>query len=412
MARSRLVVSPAASLIRSNRWPVLCMGVIFLAFPVAAPAETVTFPVSGFANLYQQTDPVTRTSLSIDPVLVPLARLCAAQQIEISAAGCVRDFGPLCTGPDGNPPRLYLGLPEYSLIGRWSTSPDVLNNSTVASDPFLVGSSATLTAPAQPGIYYLFLAENDGAFDDNSGAYTVTATWVQAVDGDADGFPSCDDCDDGDASIHPGAGEVCNSIDDNCNDQIDEGFDLDADGLTSCGGDCDDTRITVYPIAPQICDGLNNNCADPAWPTAPPNEVDADADGFPICAGDCDDARTTVHPGAPQLCDGINNNCGDPSWPAAPPDEADEDGDVFRICGGDCNDANPAIYPGSPEICNGIDDDCDGGLDEGCSCTMPPVGLASWWPGEDSANDISDSNDGTLQWLHLRPWRCAMGFRV
>jgi len=33
----------------------------------------------------------------------------------------------------------------------------------------------------------------------------------------------------------------------------------------------------------------------------------------------------------------------------------------------------------------------------GPSCVAPPAGLASWWPGQDSAEDVQGSNEGTLQ---------------
>ena len=45
-----------------------------------------------------------------------------------------------------------------------------------------------------------------------------------ATDADGDGYRWCDECDDGNAAVHPGAAEICgNGIDDNCNGQIDEG---------------------------------------------------------------------------------------------------------------------------------------------------------------------------------------------
>ncbi|MBI5536063.1 MAG: putative metal-binding motif-containing protein [Deltaproteobacteria bacterium] len=46
--------------------------------------------------------------------------------------------------------------------------------------------------------------------------YTIT-------DGDNDTYPDGPDCNDANASIHPGATEQCNSVDDNCDGVIDEG---------------------------------------------------------------------------------------------------------------------------------------------------------------------------------------------
>ncbi|HEX6851987.1 MAG TPA: MopE-related protein [Candidatus Polarisedimenticolaceae bacterium] len=79
-------------------------------------------------------------------------------------------------------------------------------------------------------------------------------------DADGDGFgdsgdslPSCDgsirpgyvsapaDCDDGDASVHPGANEVCNGRDDNCGGGVDEtaaGVDVDADLVAGACDNC------------------------------------------------------------------------------------------------------------------------------------------------------------------------------
>lgn len=61
-------------------------------------------------------------------------------------------------------------------------------------------------------------------------------------------------------------------------------------GLILDGTDCDDTAAAVYPGAAQVCDGLNNDCDDAGWPgLAGTNEFDNDTDGFSVCGGDCDD---------------------------------------------------------------------------------------------------------------------------
>jgi hypothetical protein len=63
------------------------------------------------------------------------------------------------------------------LIGQWGTSPTGLTTTTTASPPFVVGASIVLTAPSSSGEYFLYLAENDGNFSDNGGAFSVTATF-------------------------------------------------------------------------------------------------------------------------------------------------------------------------------------------------------------------------------------------
>ena len=68
---------------------------------------------------------------------------------------------------------------------------------------------------------------------------------ADTTDADGDGVPWCNDCDDNNAVVHPGAPEICgNHIDDNCNGLIDENCpatdggttDASADGGTADGG--------------------------------------------------------------------------------------------------------------------------------------------------------------------------------
>ncbi len=240
------------------------------------------------------------------------------------------------------------------------------------------------------------------------------------VDADGDGFPAAEDCDDTDASVHPGATEECNGVDDDCNDQIDEGvetrFHADADGdtygdasafVSACSApegyveddtDCDDADADIHPDAPERCDGVDQDCDGEidedvltVW------FADADGDGFGDAAApldscdptggyvadatDCDDTDDASHPGAAEVCDEADNDCdGDTDEGVTDTYWADVDGDGFgdasvtvEACSqpsgfattpGDCDDTDFDTFPGAPELCDGADDDCDGDIDE------------------------------------------------
>ena len=74
------------------------------------------------------------------------------------------------------------------------------------------------------------------------------------------------DCDDTAVDVNPGAVEVCNAVDDNCDAAVDEGFDADGDGYSICGGDCNDALAAINPGAAEVCDGIDNNCDGTADP--------------------------------------------------------------------------------------------------------------------------------------------------
>jgi len=59
-------------------------------------------------------------------------------------------------------------------------------------------------------------------------------------------FEECDD----DSTVNPGVTEICDGIDNNCDGDIDEGFDQDNDGFTTCQGDCDDDDDQIFPFSP------------------------------------------------------------------------------------------------------------------------------------------------------------------
>ena len=162
------------------------------------------------------------------------------------------------------------------------------------------------------------------------------------------------DCNDGDASVNPGATEVCNGVDDNCDGNIDEGvettFYADADG-----------------------DGYGDAGSSVSACSAP--------EGYVGDNTDCNDADAAVNLGMTEVCNGVDDNCDgniDEGVTTTSYNDADLDGfgdagmsntgctipEGYILDNTDCNDASASIYPGAIEVCgNGIDDDCDGAID-------------------------------------------------
>ncbi|MCB9549607.1 MAG: putative metal-binding motif-containing protein [Myxococcales bacterium] len=147
------------------------------------------------------------------------------------------------------------------------------------------------------------------------------------ADGDDDGYgtdPTCEfvDCDDANRSIHPGAYEACNGVDDDCDGEVDEGLNVAVCGLGECRRE-----------APNCLEGKPNRCT--------PGEP------------------------APEACNGLDDDC----------DGMTDEGAGADTCGvgacqrqGECQGGQPGTCtPGDPgpEACNGVDDDCDGQTDEG-----------------------------------------------
>ena len=168
-------------------------------------------------------------------------------------------------------------------------------------------------------------------------------TWAPCSDDDGDLYgspasPAClfagEDCDDGNAAIHPGASEFCDEVDSDCivgNEPYLIFYrDEDSDGWGTS-----DSSEQCFPSTPYSA------------------SVD----------GDCDDDAATVNPGATEVsCDEIDNDCLDGDSCICTDIDGDDYGDGPGCLGLDCNDSEPLAWSGATEVaCDGVDNDCVGG---------------------------------------------------
>ena len=269
------------------------------------------------------------------------------------------------------------------------------------------------------GVNTLYYADTDGdGFGDNeSTRYACEVPSGFIIVGN--------DCDDTNNRTFPGATELCDEIDNDCDGDIDEGllegvfFDGDNDGFgdpsipaEDCSVDlqkfvhnaldCDDSNPQIYNGAQEICDDLDNDCDGAVDEPGSGTELwflDFDGDGYGdalettyACTQpsgyvdnllDCDDTDAMQYPGAEEYCNSEDDNCNgfiddNPVDPIAYYFDADSDGygtalifirDCTQPVGyvsndADCDDNSQIISPIAPELCNGQDDNCNNIVDE------------------------------------------------
>ena len=256
------------------------------------------------------------------------------------------------------------------------------------------------------------MADTDGDLLNDGAEVLIHGTDPLVADPnlDADGYYWFDDCNDTNPMVYPGAAELLNGIDDNCDGQWDEGFnitDTDNDGLSDFAEyHIFGTSVTIADTdGDLLIDGLEilTYSSDPLV-----RDNDTDMDGF-YWFQDCNDTNADVSPSALELLDSIDNDCDGDTDEDFIGTDADDDGildlveflelntnpfdndtdadglndglEVFTTFSNpnvydadadndgfywfsDCDDNSSLRYPGATEIWNGLDDDCDDAIDE------------------------------------------------
>ena len=198
-------------------------------------------------------------------------------------------------------------------------------------------------------------------------------------DVDGDGYTNCSDCcDSGNeamdgcnagtmASIHPGATEVCNGYDDDCDGAIDE----DDPQLEQPCGDSDEGECAFGLL---LCVGGELTCVGEVGPVDEVNceGVDNDFD----CASDGVLGHEICGDGLDNDCDGDvdmwDDDCGGGCVPGQQRPCGNDEGDC--VAGVQTCDADgqwgpcEGGYAGGEEVCDGRDNDCDGDTDEDDVC--------------------------------------------
>jgi hypothetical protein len=284
---------------------------------------------------------------------------------------------------------------------RYATNAAGIWYTTIVDLPGLPGAFNAVAVDSRNRVHLSYGA-SDGA---SAGLRYATDN----VDEDGDGSACGRDCNDRDASVYPGAPELCDEADNDCDDEIDEGHGVGARceavgeceaGRIECSGDggvvCS-TRAggSADQSETELCDGLDNDCngvVDDGFEVGAPCEAVGECDGGVIECGEDGEAVCSTHAGGSadqsevELCDGLDNDCNgvvDDGFEVAATCEGVGACGAGRMeCAGDAGaicstDPGGSADQSQPERCDGLDNDCDGSVDEGFAVGGPCDGVGA-----------------------------------
>ncbi|MBT7393120.1 hypothetical protein HN827_09930, partial [archaeon] len=176
----------------------------------------------------------------------------------------------------------------------------------------------------------------------------ISSTEPTCTDADLDSYESSscggEDCDDTNANIFPGQSDLCDDIDNDCDNAIDEDCICIENEIISCG----ETNLGECEYGTQYC--TNNAWGDCTNYIGSENE---------ICDGLDNNCDGTIDEG----CDCTNGeiiSCGDTNLGICTIGQQTCTNGVWSECQG-------LISP-SEEFCDNIDNNCDGVIDDNCKC--------------------------------------------
>jgi len=270
---------------------------------------------------------------------------------------------------------------NYRIKVRFQSTPSCV--STYTNNPIIIN-------PPPPAPMWYLDADGDGYYSSSQSACSSPGIGWTSTSPVGGGGDCNDDAANGGAAINPGATELCNGKDDNCN------------GLTDDGLVCSGPTVTAPQVTQPTC-------------LTPTGRIIVRATGTEAMQYSIDNGATFKNTASfPGLAPGNYNVvvrytstpankvpwAGNPIVINPPPVTTwylDADGDGYysssqNACsspgigwtsnppaggGGDCNDdpanGGAAINPGATEVCNGKDDNCNGLTDDGLVCSGPTV---------------------------------------